>query len=892
MFNSQMFENSRPDGVGVLEVVEEGGAQNQRRFVPLKRTHLAGEVAGPLATLRLTQTYAYTRAECDRTLEAVYRFPLPGDAAVTGVTVRFGDVEIRAELQAREAAEQSYDEAVRQGRQAALATRESPDVFTLRVAGLQPDQEVTVETDVVLLARAEGSDWTLRIPLTTAPRYVRADEADSPHAKGQPLLPMRDPGHRFSLDLRFDACEHVSSPAHQLETRPEPATEALATALQGLRVSLADGEVLPDRDCVLTWRPVQEPARPGLSVWLHHDRPSDHIYFLAQLAPPAAAPAPAVPRDVILLVDRSGSMGGAKWQAADWAVMKFLRDLTPQDAFALGLFHSTTRWFKPQRLEMAGPAAIDQAIRFVQQNTDSGGTELGVALEQALSHEALPGERARHLVIVTDAQVSDAGRILRLADAEARQSLRRRISVICIDAAPNAFLVNELTERGGGIARYLTSNPEEGDIATALDGVLAGFAQPVLANVRLEVDRQGAQAAGYGAMAGRQSGVTALDCGDLPRGRAIWTIGRAPRNGRDDIAFTVLTAGREAATTRADLAQPGATRPALKALFGARRVLTLETLLTAGYAREEAPEILQRLGYGTDILSQDNRGKQSAVYAENERDHTRQALTDLLRREALDYGLASSATAFVAQRTERGQVVEAGIAIPNALPAGWSEDFDAGNTHLFFMRAAGYSSAAAPAMAASMPFDFTGAAPIGQDTSGRMADAMTTYGARSDAAKEVDDTPHPSLARRLLSGLAGVLHRDASPAAPATPGRVESALFEGVPVFAGQEATLFDTARSEDANRLPANALLTRLTVRFPDGAPDADALGGDTALLLFIDDMAAPRARVSLADLIRQGGSRPLNLRRSGAQAVRLVLTDPSGMLARDQVRLEVRLT
>ena len=83
MFNPKTFANSRPDGIGALEITGEAGHQpNQpRMFVPLKRTELSGEVAGPLATLRLTQIYGYSKEQCDRTLEAVYRFPLPGDAA-------------------------------------------------------------------------------------------------------------------------------------------------------------------------------------------------------------------------------------------------------------------------------------------------------------------------------------------------------------------------------------------------------------------------------------------------------------------------------------------------------------------------------------------------------------------------------------------------------------------------------------------------------------------------------------------------------------------------------------------------------------------------------------------------------------------------------------------
>src|SRR5438874_1258858 len=103
MFNRTAYENSRPDGFGVLEVAAEGPAKMEpsRRFIPLKRTELSGAIAGPLASLRLTQRFGYSREQCDRTLEALYRFPLPGDAAVTAVTVGFGEVEIRASLKAR-----------------------------------------------------------------------------------------------------------------------------------------------------------------------------------------------------------------------------------------------------------------------------------------------------------------------------------------------------------------------------------------------------------------------------------------------------------------------------------------------------------------------------------------------------------------------------------------------------------------------------------------------------------------------------------------------------------------------------------------------------------------------------------------------------------------------
>ena len=90
VFNRTAYENSQGDGIGVLEVVE--GAETPegrpRLFVPLRRTELRGEVVGPLASLRLVQVYGYSRKQSEKVIEALYRFPLPGDAAVVGVRVR------------------------------------------------------------------------------------------------------------------------------------------------------------------------------------------------------------------------------------------------------------------------------------------------------------------------------------------------------------------------------------------------------------------------------------------------------------------------------------------------------------------------------------------------------------------------------------------------------------------------------------------------------------------------------------------------------------------------------------------------------------------------------------------------------------------------------------
>jgi Ca-activated chloride channel homolog len=116
------------------------------------------------------------------------------------------------------------------------------------------------------------------------------------------------------------------------------------------------------------------------------------------------------------------------------------------------------------------------------------------------------------------------------------------------------------------------------------------------------------------------------------------------------------------------------------------------------------------------------------------------------------------------------------------------------------------------------------------------------------------------------------------------------ALFAGVPRFAAGEAVLFDSERAEDAGKL-APRTLTRLSLRLPGGAADAGRLDPELAVLIFVGDLAAPRARVRVADLLRQGGERPLNLAWEAGQPLRVVLHDPRGAWTQGAPALELAL-
>jgi Ca-activated chloride channel family protein len=559
-----------------------------------------------------------------------------------------------------------------------------------------------------------------------------------------------------------------------------------------------------------------------------------------------------VAREVVLLVDHSGSMNGPKWAAADWAVERFLAGLTEQDAFALGLFHNDTRWLANEPVK-ATAEAVRKAVKFLKANRDSGGTNLGIALEQALELPRRGDTLSRHVLILTDAEVTDGGRILRLADREADRPDRRRVSVLCIDAAPNAALASELAERGGGIARFLTSNPEENDVTTALDEVLEDWAAPVWSALALEVNRPDAEAAGRSVSLRAPGPAAAVDLGDLPAGRPVWVAGRVALRGAP-LTFHVRGAGTDAlAECTVDQA---ANVPGLKALFGAQRIRRLEYLMHSGLPAEELRTELDRLGYDVGATATGSK-----VYAENERKDATSLVRPLLVREALESSLPSAETAFVAVRSEAGRTVGDTVVVANALPAGWSGEF------------AGY-------VAGGGGGGFIGGAAFGlASPRTRGLTSVRNLGLQAPAA------PPAAIPQKAISG-------SYDEAAVRGGGGKNTS----IPIPAGRHPTgagavLFDSARDKIAPALPAAGRLTAVTVSFADKAVTADGVGANLRLLVFAGDMAEPRARVGLADVVRQGGSRPLNVRWKTGQHVRLTIEDPDGRWQSGVPALEITL-
>jgi Ca-activated chloride channel family protein len=462
-------------GLGVLSVARAEG----RAPLPLLGVEVAARVADRIAEVTVTQRFHNPYGEH---LEAVYVFPLAGGAAVSDFELQVGARVLRGVVRERGAARADYRRALAEGRRAALLEQERDDVFTLQVGNLPPGEEVTVRlTYAERLPFFEDGTTELRLPLVVAPRYVpgeplgrdnwgRGTESDTdvvPDAS-RVTPPRLAPGFDPRVALRIgvellrggdgEGWRALACSQHAVLTE---------TAAGGVTVTLAREDEPLDRDFVLRWSLSGERVRSTLLV--HRGADGEASYGMLALVPPARqGAAPGLPRDVVFLLDRSGSMEGVKMVSAARACAALLRTLGPRDRFALQAFDDRVEWLRGEdeaessdggslgaRWLAAGEGALERADGWLRGIASRGGTRLDQALGAGLAalDERPAGEgRAPILVLLTDGQVTDEHRMLARVQRELGGG---RLFTVGIDTAVNEAFLRRLAALGGGTATFV-----------------------------------------------------------------------------------------------------------------------------------------------------------------------------------------------------------------------------------------------------------------------------------------------------------------------------------------------------------------------------------------------------------------------------------------------------
>jgi Ca-activated chloride channel family protein len=513
--------------------------------------------------------------------------------------------------------------------------------------------------------------WEIRVPFTIAPRYTRPDE-QHPAIQAQPLLSAADPGYRVSLDLWFRPAVRILTVTPTAEVIPVPG----ATRVKG-------SDITPDRDLLLTWTMAEE--TPVLSALSADDPAAGHRYVLTLISP-GKAPAPAViPRELILVVDQSGSMGGGKWEAAKKSMFALLDTLNERENINICNFSDKPVWCIRNGQVVASPENVQAAKAFVNRTSLFGGTELGVALEQATAQPNLPGTFSRHIIVITDGQVTDEARLFRLAERERGNPDARRVSVITIDSSPNAFLAGELARLGGGTAKFLEEN---GQVQGVLEELLLSWQQPVYSDAVLSAGSRGLDVPGYRTIV--QNGDRAVDLGDVRPGMPLFLCGRVPLT-EEETTLTLATAEAGQIASATAVPGDGDLGRAARTLFGSAKIRALDYILQAVRAPDEIRQRLADLGY--DPAAGADGG---ALYPENRNDAAGEMLRQLVISESLRYGIPSSLTGFIGVSDQRGMVPQVTVAVPNALPAGWDDSFISSMIQPCLNSPAGMISCSAP----------------------------------------------------------------------------------------------------------------------------------------------------------------------------------------------------
>ncbi|MEU7868563.1 VIT domain-containing protein [Dactylosporangium sp. NPDC049140] len=460
-----------------------GALRTERGNLPLDRLEVRASITGLVARTDLTQEFVNVHRE---PLEATYVFPLPDRAAVISMAMTADGRTVEAELQERGAAREAYDNAIAAGQRASIAEEERPDVFTMRVGNILPGERVSVKLSLVGPLAFEDGEATFRFPLVVAPRYIPGapldgDSVGDGHALDTDAVPDASrisppvllPGFpnplRLSIDVDIDPAGlplgDVRSSLHAVEQAEN-------------HVSVHPGE-RANRDFVLRLAY----GAGAQSLVLAPDAEGDEGTYRLTVLPPEPD-APPRPRDVVLLLDRSGSMGGWKMVAARRAAARIVDTLGSQDRFAVLAFDD--RIETPESLGAGLSGGTDRnryrAVEHLARVDARGGTELLEPLLEGLRLLGSDGTRDRVLVLVTDGQVGNEDQILRTVSSALHGV---RVHTVGIDQAVNAGFLGRLAIAGGGRCELVESEDRLDD---AMDSIHRRIGAPVVSGVTIAAE--------------------------------------------------------------------------------------------------------------------------------------------------------------------------------------------------------------------------------------------------------------------------------------------------------------------------------------------------------------------------------------------------------------------
>lgn len=446
----------------------EPGQEARMVPVPLQHTDVNASIAGPIASVQVTQQFANPYSS---KIEAVYVFPLPDDAAVNDFVMTIGSRSIRGVIREREQAEQIYQQAKSQGYRASLMTQERSNIFTQKVANIEPSEKIDVSiTYFNTLGYRDGS-YEFVFPMVVGPRFnppstlrgvargdgtgigavpVNANGASGQATEVSYLRPSERSGTDISVNVDLDAgvaVESISSPSHQVNITPDAGNPARA------KIALSGYDSIPNRDFVLRYRVAGGQPKAGM-ITFDDGRQGKGGFFSMVIVPPEDLKyTRRGPVELVLVIDCSGSMDGEALTLAKKSAVNMLRQLRPEDSFQVIRFSDTASFMTRQAIG-AEARNVEDGVRYVENLQSGGGTVMLNGLEPAL---AAKGEdwgwaKTRYVCVLSDGQLGNEPEVLGQLAKKLGDS---RVFTLGFGASPNRTLMNAMSRLGRGAAGYV-----------------------------------------------------------------------------------------------------------------------------------------------------------------------------------------------------------------------------------------------------------------------------------------------------------------------------------------------------------------------------------------------------------------------------------------------------
>ena len=490
--------------VGGLFVKTQNTTREQ--VFPLKQTEVKAKIAGNISRVEVVQKFENPFPE---SLEAVYVFPLPDEAAVDDMEIKIGDRTIKADIKLREEALEIYEQARQQGRTAGLLEQERSNIFTQSLANIRPGEKIEVTIRYTESLKFADGDYEFVFPMVVGPRYISGnltpptppnsrggDSSESREAmegnntlfpsearEGQggvntdadrinpPVLhPGTRSGHNIAVSVEIDAgvaIGDVRSTSHQITTDRSGNI---------VRVQLANSDTIPNKDLILRYRVAGENTRA--TILTQSDKRGGH--FATYLIPALNYKTnEIVPKDVVFLMDTSGSQQGEPLAKSQELMRRFIQGLNPNDTFTIIDFANTAKALSTTPL--ANTAENRQrAINYIDKLQANGGTELLNGIQAVMNFPAAARGRLRSMVLITDGYIGNENEVLALVQRSLKPG--NRLYSFGVGSSVNRFLLNRLAEVGRGTSQVIRQDEPS---AEAAEKFFSQINSPVLTNIQI-----------------------------------------------------------------------------------------------------------------------------------------------------------------------------------------------------------------------------------------------------------------------------------------------------------------------------------------------------------------------------------------------------------------------